>query len=356
MKSDKIRVGIIGTGRISDLHVTEYINNHHTDIVALCDNNIDHAKEKAKIWNLADVNIYDDYPQLLAMDNVDLVEILVPHHLHKEVTLSAIENGKMISLQKPMCMNIDDASELIDAASQAKILFKVFENFIFYPPVMKAKSLIEEDAIGKPLTIRIKSNPGKSKTAWDVPIAASIWRQDIKKSGGGPLVFDDGHHKFSLAWHFMGQAEEVHAWISETELGQGFVLDSPAMVSFKFPENRYGNLEVVYSPELEINTRHYAQDDRIEITGTKGVIWINQGHGSLGNPVPVSLYRDGVLSEFPDVESGWETSFIHSTRHFIDAIMNGLPPKLTGEEGLEVLKFTLAAQESARSGKVVTLD
>ena len=53
-------------------------------------------------------------------------------------------------------------------------------------------------------------------------------------------MFDDGHHKFALAWHFMGMAEQVHAWIDRTEIAPGQVVDSPAFVTWKFPGGRYG--------------------------------------------------------------------------------------------------------------------
>ena len=154
----------------------------------------------------------------------------------------------------------------------------------------------------------------------------------------------------------MGPPEEVHAWISHTTARNGFVFDAPAMISFRFPGNRYGNLEIVHSPELDVVTDHYAQDDRIEITGAKGVIWINRGHGQLGeNVAPVQLFRNGVLTDYPDVEIGWETSFVHSTRHGIDALRSGGPPRLSGAEGREILRFALAAEESARTGSAVRL-
>ena len=234
--------------------------------------------------------------------------------------------------------------------------FRVFENFIFYPPVVKAKALVDGGAIGTPLTIRIKSNPGSRACAWNVPAAAQAWRQDRSQAGGGPLVFDDGHHKFALAWHFMGQAEEVHAWIDRTSVADGYVLDVPAMISFRFPGGRYGNLEVVYSPELVITTEHYAQDDRVEITGTEGVILINRGHGQLGNVVPVQLYRDGTWTDYRDLETGWERSFVHATRHAIGALRRGVQPRLSGREAREVLRFALAAEESAAAGRAVRLD
>jgi len=244
---------------------------------------------------------------------------------------------------------------MIAAAKQAGVIFKVFENFIFYPPVQRAKALIEAGEIGDPLTIRIKSNSGTSPTTWDIPHNAWAWRFRPDHCGGGPLVFDDGHHKFSLAWYFMGLAEEVHAWIGATELAPDFVLDSPGIVSWKFPNNRFGSLEVVNSPELVLDTNHYAQDDRIEITGTKGVIWITRGHGKMMDVPPVVLYRDRKVMTYSDMPVGWEHSFINSTRHFIEAYFAGEPPSLTAWEGREILRFALAAQESARTGQAVAL-
>ncbi len=352
---NKVKVGIIGTGRISGLHAIEYINNDRSKIIAVCDNNLELAKARGKDWGVNEKFIFQNYKDLLEVDDINLVEILVPHHLHSQIALDAFQFGKHVSLQKPMAVNIEEADQMIEAAKQSGKVFKVFENFIFYPPVMKAKQLIEAGEIGDPLTIRIKSNAGYSPNAWDIPDQTQAWRFDEKACGGGPLVFDDGHHKFSLAWYFMGLAEEVHAWIAQTEVSPGAFLDSPAIVSWKFPNNRFGNLEVVYSKNLLIDTNHYAQDDRIEITGTKGVIWITRGHGNMTDQPPVTLYTDGKTTHFSHMKVGWEESFILSTRHFIDALLNNKAPSLTGEEGREILRFTLAAQESAKLGKSIKL-
>lgn len=353
---DSIRVGFIGTGRISDLHALEYLRNPHTRIVALCDSDPDLASARAAAWGLNRPVICSDYHELLALEAVDLVEILLPHHLHPEAALAAFAAGKAVFLQKPIALNLADADRVIDAAGQAGVPFRVYENFIFYPPVVTAKALVDDGAIGEPLTIRLKSNVGRSETAWPIPKGAQEWRQDPRRSGGGPLLFDDGQHKFALARHFMGQAEEVHAWIGSTTAPDGYVFDAPAMVSFLFAGGRYGNLEVVYSPELEIDAPYYAQDDRVEITGTKGVIWINRGHGRLGEVAPVQLYRDGVTSDYRSMETGWETSFVHATRHGIEALRRGEQPRLSGRDAREILRFALAAQESDRTGAAVRLE
>ena len=354
--ASQIGVGIVGTGRISDLHAIEYLQNPSARIVALCDRNTSAAQGKAANWGLEDVAITNDISELLARADVDLVEILLPHHLHLDAALKAILAEKAVSLQKPMCISLHEADQLIAAARESKHPVKVFENFVFFPPVMKAKKLIEEGAIGEPLSIRIKSNPGTSKTEWEIPSSANEWRQANGKSGGGPLVFDDGHHKFALAWHFMGNPEEVHAFIGHVRRTDGYYFDAQSIISFRFPGNRIGNLEIVYSPEMEIATRHYAQDDRVEITGSKGILWVNGGHGRLGDAAPVVLFRDGRVREFREVATRWEQSFILSTRHYIDVLTKGGTPVLTVGEARQVLRFALAAEQSASEGRAVPLD
>lgn len=352
---DQVRTGIIGAGRISDLHALGYQSHPDAEIVAIADVNVDLAERRARAWGFADAVIYSDYRALLDDPRVNAVEILLPHHLHCEVTLAALDAGKHVSLQKPMTTTIADASRLVDRARTARGVFRVFENFIFYPPVMKAKELINQGAIGELVSIRVKSNSGRSATAWEVPAHADAWRQNRATNGGGPLAFDDGHHKFALGWHFMGPAEEVHAWIGETPRRGGGTIDAPAIISWKFPDNRFGHLELVYSPDLEIVTVHYPQDDRLELTGTAGVISMNRGHGRIVEGPALTLYANGKTEgfSFADADLGWEASFVHSTRHFIEALRNGTTPLLTGENGREILRFTLAAQQSAELGQAV---
>jgi predicted dehydrogenase len=352
---EQLRTGFIGTGRISDLHALEYLDNPRAKIVAVCDQNIEIARLRGAAWGVSADRVFSNYQDLLALPEVDMVDILLPHHLHHQAALDAFKAGKHVSLQKPMTLNVQQADELISASKAANVIFRVFENFIFYPPVQLARALIDAGEIGDLLTIRIKSNSGVSTTAWEVPGYAQAWRFDYAKNGGGPLVFDDGHHKFALAWHFMGMAEEVHAWIGQTEIAPGMLLDSPAIVSWKFSNNRFGSLEVVNSREMEINTIYYAQDDRVEITGTKGVIWTTRGHGNMLDVPPVILYKGNQTRTFNNVPSDWKYSFINATRHMIEAYHQGVTPHLTGEEGREVLRFALAAQESAQTGKAVRL-
>src|SRR5690554_2414072 len=195
-----INVGIIGCGRISDLHAAAYEGLETARIVAVCDANEAIARDRAEAWGVAPENVFTDFHELLARPDIDMVEILVPHHLHTMIGTAAMRAGKHVSLQKPVGINLEQADELNAVAEETGVTFKVFENFIFYPPIQKAKQLVDQGAIGDIIGIRIKSNPGMSPTAWVVPAAANEWRANPETCGGGPLVFDDGHHKFAIAW------------------------------------------------------------------------------------------------------------------------------------------------------------
>jgi predicted dehydrogenase len=350
-----LRVGFIGTGRISTVHALEYLSNERAKIVAVSDVDPTVAHQRAAAWGVPENRVYSDYHDLLALPDVDMVEILLPHHLHLRATLDAAAAGKHISLQKPMANSLAEADEMVAAAKQAGVMFKVFENFIFFPPMQRAKALVEAGEIGDPITIRIKTTAGTSPNAWEVPASSWAWRRDRKQAGGGGWVTDDGHHMYALAWYFMGLAEQVHTWAGENEIVPGEAVDDPAIVSWKFPGNRFGSWEAVIAPQMVLNTDYYAADDRLEITGTKGIIWVTRGHGKMLDIPPVILFRDRQLHGFSDMPVGWEQGFVLSTRHFIEAYFKGEPPCLTGEQGRDILRWCIAAEESARTGQRVRL-
>jgi predicted dehydrogenase len=95
-------------------------------IVALCDSNRRRAAARAGAWGVG--RVYGDYRDVLADPEVDLVELLVPHHLHADMTVAACQAGKHVSVQKPMALTVAEADRMIQAAEQAGVLLRVFEN------------------------------------------------------------------------------------------------------------------------------------------------------------------------------------------------------------------------------------
>src|SRR4030042_663005 len=105
------RVAIVGCGRISDLHQMGYRNRTDARIVAVCDTNQARARKKAKEWGVD--KVYTDYQHLLEDKELDLVELLTPHHIHFPMTVEAAQAGKHISVQKQMALSALEATKTI---------------------------------------------------------------------------------------------------------------------------------------------------------------------------------------------------------------------------------------------------
>jgi predicted dehydrogenase len=355
-----ICVAVVGCGRISDLHELGYRGREDARIVAVCDTKRSRAREKAKAWDVE--KVYTDYRKLLADPEVDLVELLVPHHLHAEMTVAACQAGKHVSVQKPMALTVAEADRMIAAAESARVVLRIYENFVFYEPHVRAKQMIDAGEIGEPQMIRLHVSTGKGDTAWKVPLSAWLWRINEKKCGGGLLVFDHGYHLFSLARYLMGKVERVYAWMDKSPVGGGIPrpvaeVDAPATIMFQFKSpRRYGVLDFAHTPNMVMDTVHYADDDRLEVIGDRGILFVNRCTARTVDLPELMLFRDGKTTAIPVERTGWQESFVDCTRHLIDVLRGGGQPVLDGPTGKAVLQFSLAAHLSAREGKEVRPD
>ncbi len=353
-----IRVAIVGCGRISDLHQLGYRGRDDAKIVAVCDTNKAHARKKAKEWGVS--KVYGDYQQVLEDKEVDVVELLTPHHLHCPMTVEAARAGKHISVQKPMALSAAEADEMIAAADKAGVRLRVYETFVFYAPAVRARQMIEAGEIGEVRAIRMHVNSGTGDSSWNVPLSAWLWRFNEKQCGGGPLVFDHGYHLFSLGYFLGGPVEKVYAWIDQTpvkEAGGIVKIDAPAMIMFKYKAAQcYGQLDIEHTPKMRIYSDYYADDDRIEVIGEKGILFINRYTARTVDLPELMLFKDGKTSAIPVEGVEWHDSFIATTHDFIDKLKSGGQPRLDGATGKAVLQFTLAALQSAASGKEVRPD
>jgi predicted dehydrogenase len=301
-------------------------------------------------------------------EELDIVEILTPHHLHSEITVYAAQKGvKAISVQKPMALSLKEADEMINACKNSGSILSIYENFFFAPHIRKAKELLDSDYIGDPTSIRLKIAMG-STGGWRIPKSAQKWRKDPIKIGGAvhgsPVLLDNGWHAFSLVWWMFGEEiEKVFAW---TDKYHG--IDAPAYVMFKYKQSfehvapQYGHMEFALMPEMNIPSNYYSTDEFIEIVATRGIMKINQGT-AIGNIMtdseifaPLVIIKDGKVESLKDFELDWKYSFINATLDFIDTVKSNREPILSGDKAREILKFNLAAIKSAESGKEVYIE
>jgi len=352
-----IKVGFIGTGVISALHFKAYREISEAEVVAICDLDGKRLRQRAQQWGVA--KTYVSYQDLIADDGIDAVEILTPQQSHREIAIAALEAGKHISVQKPMTVTIEEADEMVAVAGKFPTVARVYENFRFYPAIEQAKALIDSGEIGEPLSIRFKLTNGYGGKGEFAHEKSPTWdrRMTPDQSGGGAVTFDHGYHIYTLASYFLGEVESVFAWIGRKRDKHGYRWDSPAMISWRYQgeADRFGAWEQVWGDELYIKTNYYAGEDRIEITGSRGIIWVTKCTAEFWDVPPLILYRDGKLTSFHDLETDWQASFDACTRNFIDSIRRKAEPALTFEDAREVQRMTIAVKESAEQRRIVSL-
>jgi predicted dehydrogenase len=295
---------------------------------------------------------------MLADPEVDAIEILTPHHLHEAHTLAALDAGKHVSLQKPPTRTLEEFERVARAAEESGRVFRVFENFMHYPPHVRAKQLIEEGAIGVPISVRVKTAAGRFGDGWEISPQTQAWRMDPETCGGGPTTFDHGYHCYHMGQYFIpAEIDRVHAFIHWTKLAEKVWIDGPALISWRYAGDlpRYGSWEVIASLGMRVRSKYYASDDRTEIHGTEGLIWVNRCSGHLLDEPSLVLYRDGETRAFHDIEADWAESFRLGGIDFVDALLEGRPPRQTVAEARKTLAFALAAVRSAAEEREVSL-
>ena len=346
----KLNVGFIGCGRISDLHAPGYKNHPDATLYAVCDTNKELAQQKAGEWKAE--KVYTDYQEMLANPTIDAIEVLTPHTLHEKMTIDSLQAGKNVALQKPMTINLKSADRIVAAANKAKGLFKVTDNYLTYPPINLAKKMIDDGEIGTPTNLRIKMIAGGSG-GWEVDPATWAWRAAENDAGRGFQTFDHGHHLWAAAWFLLGDIERVSAWIDTID----GIVDSPAAIMWKYKEGvKYGMCEYAFATDLTIPSNYYANDEWIEITGSKGLIVIHQCTGKLSEKVGMSLFKEGSWKHFTDIKTDWGEGFIGATHNFIGAMQGKEKPLLTGEQARRVLAITIAISESSWKRREVYVD
>jgi predicted dehydrogenase len=112
---------------------------------------------------------------------------------------------------------------------------------------------------------------------------------------------------------------------------------------------------VIASVQMRVRSDYYASDDRIEIHGSEGIVWLNRCTGKLLEEPSVVLYREGETRAYHDLATDWGESFRLGGIDFVDALLEGRAPPQDAEEARRTLVFALAAQRSAAEGREVSL-
>ena len=343
--SRNVRVGLIGSGFISSIHADSLQRCAKAQIVAVASPTPGHAEGFAKKFGIA--NAFEDFRKMLEMDDLDMVVIGAPNDLHRDVAVSAAAAGKHVVCEKPLCMNLAEADEMIDACDRAGVKLMYAEELCFAPKYVRLKQLLDSGALGEPVLI-------KQSEKHDGPHAPHFW--DVQRSGGG-VTMDMGCH-----------AIEFFRWM----LGRPRILSIYAqMGTYVHRDKTEGEDNSILILEFENGTVALAEeswtklggmDDRAEVHGSEGVAYADLLHGNSIETYSATGYDYAVEKagstkgwSFTIYEEGWNYGFPQEMEHFVDCVLHDKEPLVTGRDGRVVLEALFAAYESARTGLKIEL-
>jgi predicted dehydrogenase len=222
----------------------------------------------------------------------------------------------------------------------------VTENFLYYPPIVKAKELLDAGAIGEPSLVRIHTTRVRDIVgqAMDLDPEALVWRRDPGRNPGGAL-YDDGVHKYATAMYWIGEIGEISAIVSR---GSDFLQEVPSVATWRFKDREcLGIIDYTYAPDMPIRSRYYRADEFFEIHGSRGILWVTRCTGEMLDLPPVMLIKGSETTSY-QVPMDWRTGFDGAARDFVDGLLEGRQPAQDVHTAKKVLQVPLAIYEASR--------
>ena len=343
--TSKVKVGIIGSQFISTILAESFQRCQSAETVAVASPTPGNAEKFAVEHSIP--NHFTDYADLLAMDGIDMVVIGIPNNLHCEVVLAAARAGKHIVIEKPFCLNMAEADQMIEAARIANVKLMYEEELCFTPKYVRLKQLLDSGALGNPTLI-------KQSEKHDGPHAQHFW--DVNRSGGG-VTMDMGCHAIEFFRWMLGRppVKSVYAQMNTHVHGDKTIGDDNALIILEFENG-------VVAVADESWTKLGGMDDRAEVHGSKGVAYADLLHGNSiqtysldGYDYAVEKAGDTKGWTFTIYDEAYNYGFHQEMAHFVDCVQNDKQPEVTGEDARTVLEIVFAAYESARTGSKVYL-
>ncbi|GGG11769.1 oxidoreductase [Paenibacillus albidus] len=351
---DMIRIGVIGTGSISGLHLNAYRNNPQTSVYAVCDLNEERARAAAAEYGAE--KVYTDYRELLADSGVDAVSICTWNNSHAEISIAALEAGKHVLVEKPLCRTFEEALQVEQAVQKSGKILQVGFVRRYDANAQLLHTLVEKGEFGeiyyaKATTLRRLGNPGG-------------WFADIERSGGGPLI-DIGVHVIDLCWYLMGRPKPVSVSANTyRKLGNRANVEylsfykaadyDAALNTVEDLANALIRFENGASLMVDVSfTLHAKEDERsVRLYGEKGGFEIDP------EIVIISEQSNTIVNIYPQTDHkgfDFNSAFQHEINHFASSIHTGSEPISPVQDGVAIMKILGGIYESAAKGEEVKL-
>ena len=327
MKNIKpVKLGIIGCGIAANaLHYPALRElQDKFKITAVCNHTEQKAKEFSKIVGRVPYTL--DYKELLAMEDIEAVDIVLPIHLNRLVVSDALKAGKHVIAEKPIAGNLSDAHDLVKLADSSKQVSMIAENYRYRKVFQKAKELMESGAVGE-----------LNSFSWNIfykldthnEYARTQWRIDHKYEGG--IITDAGVHNIAALRLLFGDIDSGSALVWNVNPAVGRT-DS-IKLNFKTTNGINGSFNMSASVE------GYSED-KLLIFGNRGTIIIKDD-----DVVVMNLEGESSKESIND-DGGYKAQF----ENFYNAVQNGSEVVSTLKEAYKDIEVLLNAYLSSESG------
>ncbi len=342
----KVKVGIIGSQFEADIHAVSFqLMPEEAEVVAIASPTPGNAEKLAKKYSIP--RVFLDYREMLKEPDIEMVTITAPNHLHAQMTIDIASAGKHVVCEKPLCMTLAEADEMIDVCKQKGVLLAYAEELFFTPKYVKAKEMADQGAFGKVYLVK------QSEKHFG---PHSDWFFDVDRAGGGALM-DLGCHGIAFCYWFLGRPaiKSVYAQLATHVHGDKTKADDDAICLIEFENGATGMLEDSWC-------RRGGMTDRTEVYGDAGVTYADL---HMGNALPTySEHGYGYAVEkapstsgwsYPVFEEHWNYGIPQEMRHFARAVRGKETLDATGEDGRVVMQALYAAYASAGLGQKIQM-
>ena len=344
---NKTRVALFGTGFIAAIHMESY---HRfvpdAEVVAV------YSRDAVKASGFAQKHgiprSFDDIGTLLRETECDVVDICLPNYLHHTACMLAAKNNKHVIIEKPLCLTLEEADEMIAACKQNGKFLMYAEELCFAPKYERVRAIIESGAIGDIFML---------KQAEQHSGPHSRWFYESDKAGGGVLM-DMGCHAFAWFRWMLKNAPVKSVYADLSHVLHDTDAEDHSMVLVEF-ETQHGKVTALAENSW---CKQGGMDDHMEVLGTKGVAGADLFRGNSSTVYSLNGYdyaseKAGSTQgwTFPIFEEAYNQGYPNELRHFIQCVRTGSQPLVTGEDGKAVLEILYAAYASAKEGKKIAL-
>jgi predicted dehydrogenase len=308
-------------------------NVSNATLVAIADVSHDRARQAA--GELEIDHFYGTIDAMLENKDVEAVLIATPDKFHAPAVVAAARAGRDILCEKPLALTMADAKAALDAVAQAGVRLQMGFMRRYDPPYAAAMKRIEAGEIGTPVIFK---SVGRDRD--QPPIAA------YESGVNGMIFYTNTIHDFDLArWLMRDEVVNVHSFTTSAIRPEvekyGDVVAS--VVNLQYKKGAIGNVES-YAQAV------YGYDVRTEVIGSKGSILI----GSVEKTPAVFMTAGGGQTILADhFLSRFAEGYLEEVRDFVQTILDGRTPAISGQDGLKALAIAVAAEESYKQSKPV---